>query len=91
MEIDETLLRKIGRAQRYIDQVRSGNTFGEIAESEGVLKRRIQQLIELAFLAPDVVRNVRDGKQPVGLTSDRLMRQAFSPIWSEQREQVSAL
>lgn len=91
VEIDETLLRNIGRAHRYFDQVRSGKTFGEIAESEGVSKRRIQQLIELAFLAPDVVRNVRDGKQPVGLTSDWLMRHAFSPIWSEQREQVSAL
>jgi len=53
-EIDETLLRNIARAHRYFDLVRSGKTFGEIAESEGVSKRRIQQLIELAFLAPDI-------------------------------------
>lgn len=90
-EIDETLLRNIGRAHHYFDLVCSGRTFGEIAETEGVSKRRIQQLIELAFLAPDVIRSVREGRQPVGLTSDWLMRHAFTPIWSEQREQFSAL
>ncbi len=91
IEIDETLLRNIGRAHRYFDMVCSGKTFGEIADAEGVSKRRIQQLIELAFLAPDTIRNVRSGKQPVGLTSDWLMRHAFSPVWSEQREQFTAL
>ena len=46
-EIDKTLLRNIGLAHRYLDLVCSGKTFGEIAETEGVSKRRIQQLIEL--------------------------------------------
>jgi hypothetical protein len=90
-EIDETLLRNIGRAHRYFDLVRSGKTFGEIADSEGVSKRRVQQLIELAFLAPNTIRAVWEGRQPVGLTSDWLMRHAFSPIWSEQRELFTAL
>lgn len=90
-ETDETLLRNIGRAHRYFDLVRSGKTFGEIAATEGVSKRRIQHLIELAFLAPHVIRAVREGRQPVGLTSDWLKRHAFSPIWSEQREYFAAL
>ena len=90
-DIDETLLRNIGHAHKYVDLVRSGRTFGEIAETEGVSKRRIQQLIELAFLAPDTIRSVREGRQPVGLTTDWLMRHAFTPIWSEQREQFAAL
>ena len=90
-EIDETLLRNIGRAHRYFDLVRSGKTFGDIAEAEDVSKRRVQQLIELAFLAPNVIRAVREGRQPVGLTSDWLMRHAFTPIWSEQRDQFSTL
>jgi site-specific DNA recombinase len=89
--IDETLLRNIGRAHQYFDLVCSGKNLGEIAEIEGVTKRRIQQLIELAFLAPDVIRSVREGRQPVGLTSEWLMRHAFTPIWSEQRKQFPAL
>ena len=90
-DIDETLLRTIARTHRYFDLVRSGKTFGEIAEVESISKRRIQLLIELAFLAPGIIRDVRDGKQPVGLTSDWLMRHAFSPIWAEQHKQFSAL
>ncbi|WP_170478255.1 recombinase family protein [Ruegeria arenilitoris] len=90
-EIDATLLRNIARAHRYFDLVRSGKTFAEIAEAEGVSKRRVQQLIELAFLAPDVIRAVREGRQPVGMTSDWLKRYAFSPIWTEQRQVFEAL
>ena len=90
-DIDETLLRNIGRAHRYFDLVCSGKNLGEIAEIEGVTKRRIQQLIELAFLAPDIIRSVREGRQPVGLTSEWLMRHAFTPVWSEQRTQLSLL
>lgn len=89
--IDATLLRNIARAHRYFDLVKSGKTFGEIAEAEAVSKRRIQHLIELAFLAPDVIRAVREGRQPVGLTSDWLKRHAFSPLWSEQREMLATL
>ena len=72
----------------------SGKTFGETAETaetEDVSKRRIRQLNELAFLALDIIRSVREGRRPVGLTSDGLMRHAFTPIWSEQREQFAAL
>ena len=90
-EIDETLLRNIARAHRYFDLVRSGKTFAEIAETECVSKRRVQQLIELAFLAPDVIRAVREGRQPVGMTSDWLKRHAFSPIWTEQRDAFATL
>ncbi len=90
-EIDATLLRNIARAHRYFDMVRSGKTFAEIADTEGVSKRRVQQLIELAFLAPDVIRAVREGRQPVGMTSDRLKRHAFSPIWTEQRDTFAML
>ncbi len=90
-EIDATLLRNIARAHRYFDLVRSGKTFAEIAETEGVSKRRVQQLIELAFLAPDIIRSIREGRQPVGMTSDRLKRHAFSPLWTEQRDAFATL
>ncbi|MCG6883176.1 MAG: recombinase family protein, partial [Silicimonas sp.] len=90
-DVDTTLLHNIGNAHRYFDLVRSGQTFGEIAEREGVSKRRVQQVIELAFLAPDIVRSIREGRHPVGLNSEWLKRHAFSPIWSEQRETFATL
>lgn len=90
-EMDETLFRNIARAHRYFDMIRTGQTFSEIARTENVSKRRVQQLIELAFLAPDVIRDVRDGRQPAGLTSDWLKRHAFPPLWKDQRELFSTL
>jgi len=56
-----------------------------VAATEGISSRRIQQLIELAFLAPDVIRDVFEGRQPIGLTTEWLLRHAYSPDWKEQR------
>ncbi len=90
-EIDETLLRNIARGHRYFELIRSGKTFGDVATVEQVSKRRVQQLVELAFVAPDVVRAVRDGKHPTGLTSEWLMRHAVSPLWQVQRDLFATL
>lgn len=88
---DDTLFRNIALAHRYFDMIRSGKTYKEIAKAEGASKRRIQQLVELAFLAPDVIRDVWEGRQPVGLASQWLKSHAFTPMWNEQRELFMAL
>jgi len=83
---DETLFRNIARSNRYLTMIISGQTFTEIGEIEGVSGRRIQQLIELSFLAPDVVRDIFEGRQPICLTTEWLMRHAYPAIWKGQRE-----
>ena len=42
-------------------------------------------MINLAFLAPDIVRDVIDGKQPLGFTSEWLLRHTLPSDWKEQR------
>ncbi|WP_175544822.1 hypothetical protein [Roseovarius azorensis] len=71
--------------------IRSGKTYADIAEGEGASKRRIQQLVELAFLAPDIIRNVWEGTQPVGLSSQWLKSHAFTPLWDKQRDLFKTL
>lgn len=66
----ETLIRNIARAQSWFERVRSGETFVAFAEADGTLNRRVQQMIGLASLAPDIVRRILDGSQPLGFTSD---------------------
>ena len=88
---DETLFRNIARAKRYLTLIQSGQTFAEIGETAGVSGRRIQQLIELSFLAPDVIRDIYDGSQPIGLTTEWLLRHAYPSIWQGQREVFRAL
>ena len=62
-----------------------------IAASEHTSKRRIQQMIDLAFLAPDIVKQILDGTQPLGLTSDWLLRHTLPIDWEEQRALISRL
>lgn len=82
---DETLFRNIALAHRYFDMIRSGRTCAEIAQAEGASKRRIQHLLELAFLAPGIIRDVFEGRAPTGLTSDWLKSHAVPSSWQEQR------
>ena len=42
-------------------------------------------MIDLAFLAPDITRDVLDGKQPIGFTSDWCLRHPLPADWSELR------
>jgi DNA invertase Pin-like site-specific DNA recombinase len=88
---DEALVRNIAKAQSWFGQIRAGKTFAEIATTEGTSKRRIQQMIGLAFLAPDIVRDVLDGRQPLGFTSDWCLRHDLPTDWAEQRQLLATL
>ena len=68
-----------------------GKTFAEIAEAEGTSKRRVQDVTDLALLAPDVMTVIATGEQPYGLTTDYLIKIGFSAIWPEQGEKFAAL
>jgi len=88
---DETLFKNIAKAHRFFDMIRLGKTYAEIAAAEGVSRHRIQKLVDLAFLAPDVVRDVFAGSQPTGLTTEWLLRHAIPSRWDEQRAMFRAL
>jgi hypothetical protein len=88
---DDTLIRNIARAHQWFNEIKAGRSFDEIAKAEGTSRRRVQQMIDLAFLAPDIVRDVLDGKQPLGFTSDWCKTHAFPSDWDAQRRMIAAL
>ena len=88
---DETLIKNIAKAHLWFEQIKSGKTFSQIAASDQTSKRRIQQMIDLAFLAPDIIRDVMDGTQPFGFTSDWCLRHAMPVNWAEQRALIATL
>jgi site-specific DNA recombinase len=88
---DETLFKNIAKAHHYFDLIRAGKTYAEIAASEGVSKHRVYKLVDLAFLAPDVLRDVFAGSQPTGLTTEWLLRHTIPALWDEQRETFRTL
>ncbi|MEM6480909.1 MAG: recombinase family protein [Pseudomonadota bacterium] len=85
-EVDHTLVQNVVKAQKWLAMIIDGKTFTEIAEAEGTSKRRVQDVVDLAMLAPDILDAIASGEQPVGLTSDYLIKTGVLASWSEQRE-----
>ena len=89
--LDETLIRNVANAHAWFEQLKKGKSFSDLAEANSTSARRIQQVIELAFLAPDIVRDILDGKQPVSLTAKWFSRHSLPSDWSEQRQLLATL
>jgi DNA invertase Pin-like site-specific DNA recombinase len=89
--INVILVQNIAKALRCFEAIKHGQTFEDLAETENVSTRRIRQLIDLAFLAPDIVKSIVQGSQPAGLTCEWLLRNPLLPDWQEQRRAVASL
>lgn len=58
-----------------------------IAQKAGFSERHVSQIFECAFLAPDIVQDIFDGRQPPDLTWRKLTRHV--PMnWVEQRKRL---
>lgn len=65
----EALLRAIGRARRWVSRLTAGEEVATIAREEGRGERQIRLLLPLAFVAPDMVRDILENHVPVpGIT-----------------------
>ena len=87
--LDQRLIASIRKAQDWLGQLTSGKTtsLGAIAKAEGVTTTHVTNIINRAFLAPDIVRMIMNGTQPATLTSDLLKRVLPLPLdWEEQRQ-----
>ncbi|MEM5471874.1 hypothetical protein WNZ14_09075 [Hoeflea sp. AS60] len=89
--VDATLIRSIAKAHQYYEAIKQGQTFEDIAAEENLSKRRILQVIDLAFLAPDLVRKIAQGNQPVGLTAKWLGLNPMPSDWQVQRRIAATL
>ena len=91
VEVDEKLLANIIRAYQWYQRLKVGQSFEAIAAEAGSSKRRVQQVIDLAFIAPDIVRDITNGTQPMGLTSDWCLRHDLPSDWQAQRQRIANL
>ena len=90
-QIDRRLLTNVALANQWYQQLKDGRSFDDIASDAGTSKRRVQQIVELAFLAPDIVRDITRGTQPMSLTSDWCLRHDLPAEWQAQRERIAVL
>ena len=61
-----------------------------MAERDGISRRYIRRLVGLAFLSPELVEAIVQGRQPVELTATRLTELDLPLDWSEQRRLLAS-
>jgi site-specific DNA recombinase len=86
--VDLSLLKAVARAHRWFGELSAGNvrSLAAIAAREGRSVRYVGRLIRLAFLAPDIVESIVEGRQPTTLTAEALTRRMELPLsWCAQR------
>ena len=81
-----SLLKAVAQGRAWFEQVLAGksNDQRSLARQMGVSERYAGRMCECAFLAPDIVEAILEGRQPLGLTFGKLT-QGLPMVWSEQR------
>ena len=86
---DPKLIAAIAHARSWFAELRDGKTrsISELAEQYRVDRGDVGKALRLAFLAPDIVQTILEGRHATGLTAARLRRLADLPVsWEDQRK-----
>jgi DNA invertase Pin-like site-specific DNA recombinase len=86
--VDLALLKAVARAHRWFDELSRGTakSLAQIAARERLNVRYVGRLIRLAFLAPDIVESIIQGRQPAALSAEGLSRHIEIPLdWCAQK------
>ncbi|MFC3110957.1 recombinase family protein [Undibacterium arcticum] len=85
--ISQSLVKAIARGRNWYEQLISLEkvTLTDLAAESGVNDRYASRILRSAFLAPDIVEAILDGRQPVGMTLDKMLDDL--PLdWAKQRQ-----
>jgi len=88
-EPDPTLLKLLRRAHAWRQQLETGasETISNLAAASGVNASYFTRVLRIAYLAPDIIEAIVEGRQPPELTANKLVRIKKLPIdWASQRE-----
>ena len=89
---DPALIKAIARGRAWFDELATGRarSVGELAERDGITRRYIRRLVGLAFLSPQLVDAILQGRQPVELTATRLTELDLPFDWAEQHRLLAS-
>src|SRR3984893_4315082 len=88
---DPTLIKAIARGRAWFEELAAGRarSLRELAERDGITRRYVRRLVDLAFLSPELVEAILQGRQPVELTATRLTELDLPLDWADQRRLVA--
>jgi len=84
-----SLLKAISRAHDWRERIMNGSAqdLQSIAQQTGLDDHYVRRVFQCAFLAPDIVEAILDGRQPHDLTAQKLWSD-LPTNWSEQRKRL---
>jgi len=85
---DPALIKAIVRAHRWFEMLKTSQvqSISEIATKEKLSRTYVGSLLPLAFLAPDIVETILEGRHPIGVSLHRILAQPQPLLeWDAQR------
>jgi site-specific DNA recombinase len=82
------VIKLLIRARRFNTVPVSSDSlpFAALAKREGVSPSYFTRLVRLSFLAPDITQAILEGRQPSGMTPNKVLAHSRLPqAWHEQR------
>lgn len=90
--VDPAMAKMIAHAHSWLDDLKSGLSYKQIALRDEIDQRHVARIIRVAFLAPDITEAILTGREPRGLTSGRLLQLKVLPTdWQAQREMLGII
>jgi hypothetical protein len=89
---DPALIKAIARGRAWFEELATGRarSLQELAKRDGITRRYIRRLVGLAFLSPQLVEAILQGRQPVKLTATRLTELDLPLDWTEQHKLLAS-
>ena len=86
LQADQVLIEVLAQGQRWFEQLLCGEvaSLRAIAQSAGKSERHVSQVMRAAFLAPDLVEALLQGRRPAQLTLHGVLKE-LPWDWNEQR------
>jgi site-specific DNA recombinase len=89
---DPALIKAIARGRAWFEELAIGRarSLQALAKRDGISRRYIRRLVGLAFLSPQLVEAILQGRQPVELTATRLTELDLPLGWMEQHKLLAS-
>ena len=89
-DLDIPLLELYIKTRKWYQLLCKGHTILEIAEIESLSDSYIRRMIDMAFLDPNIVKDLSDGKHPIIMTKDWIKRNELPDCWAKQGKILNA-
>ena len=92
MRCDPALIKAIARGRAWFEELATGRarSLQDLADRDGITRRYIRRLVDVAFLSPELVEAILQGRQPVKLTATRLTELDLPLDWTEQHKLLAS-